>query len=149
MERVASFEEFRRNASAIREDDDVTLEGPVSAPVTSSPSRSSGKEEHYMFFRNLANIKHNIEEILAFDTAEIDAMISDGHDWAEDHVTVAKEDIQQVADWIRGEFEMKKSEPAEPAPAPEPAPEEEHEDDEESEETSKPEGGEEDDESEE
>ena len=148
MERVASFEEFKRNSSAIREDDEITLEGPVAEPVTSSPSRSSGKEEHYMFFRNLANIKHNIEEILAFDTAEIDAMIGDGHDWAEDHVTVAKEDIQQVADWIRGEFEMKKSEPAEPAIAPEPAPEEEHGDDE-SDETSEPEGGEEDEKSEE
>jgi hypothetical protein len=137
MERVASFEEFRKNSSAIREDDEITLDAPVEAPA-GSPDHS-GKEEHYMFFRNLTNIKHNIEEILAFDSAEIDAMISDGHDWAEDHVTVAKEDIQQVADWIRGEFEAKQSAPAEPAPTP--ATEEDH-DDEESDDTSKQEGDE-------
>jgi len=99
MEKVASFEEFRKKAMSIGEDDSAMIaEIPVDQDAH---AESSGKMEHYMFFQNLKTIKHNIEEILSMDPAKVDAMISDGHDWAEDHITTAKEDIQQVADWAR------------------------------------------------
>ena len=119
MEKVASFEEFRKKAMSIEEDDSTMVaEIPVDKDA---PAESSGKMEHYMFFQNLKTIKHNIEEILSMDPAKVDAMISDGHDWAEDHIATAKDDVQEVADWIRAgseEDEITKTqlvaEPAEP-----------------------------------
>jgi hypothetical protein len=118
MERVASFEEFRKKAISIGEDDSTMMaEIPVDQDAH---AESSGKMEHYMFFQNLKTIKHNIEEILSMDPSEVDAMISDGHDWAEDHIATAKDDVQEVADWIRAGSEeaMTKTqlvtEPAEP-----------------------------------
>ena len=111
MEKVASFEEFRKKIMTIEEDDSTMIaEIPVGQDA---PAESSGKEEHYMFFRNLMTIKHHIEEILSMDPAKVDAMIGDGHDWAEDHISAAKEDIQQVADWVRGEIDMEKTDKAE------------------------------------
>jgi hypothetical protein len=119
MEKVASFEEFRKKAMSIEEDDSAMIaEIPVDQDAH---AESSGKMEHYMFFQNLKTIKHNIEEILSMDPTKVDAMISDGHDWAEDHITTAKEDIQQVADWARAGSEEESiiktqlvTEPAEP-----------------------------------
>jgi hypothetical protein len=119
MEKVASFEEFRKKAMSIGEDDSTMIaEIPVDQDAH---AESSGKMEHYMFFQNLKTIKHNIEEILSMDPAKVDAMISDGHDWAEDHIATAKDDVQEVADWIRAgseEDEITKTqlvaEPAEP-----------------------------------
>jgi hypothetical protein len=119
MERIASFEEFRKKAISIGEDDSTMMaEIPVDQDAH---AESSGKMEHYMFFQNLKTIKHNIEEILSMDPSEVDAMISDGHDWAEDHIATAKDDVQEVADWIRAGSEEEAitktqlvTEPAEP-----------------------------------
>lgn len=119
MERIASFEEFRKKAISIGEDDSTMMaEIPVDQDAH---AESSGKMEHYMFFQNLKTIKHNIEEILSMDPLEVDAMISDGHDWAEDHIATAKDDVQEVADWIRAGSEEEAitktqlvTEPAEP-----------------------------------
>lgn len=119
MEKVASFEEFRKKSMSIGEDDSTMIaEIPVDQDAH---AESSGKMEHYMFFQNLKTIKHNIEEILSMDPAKVDAMISDGHDWAEDHIATAKDDVQEVADWIRAGSEEEAinknqlvAEPAEP-----------------------------------
>jgi hypothetical protein len=62
-------------------------------------------QKHYMFFRNLVSIKHNIEDMLKMDPNEVDAMLSDGHDWASDHIATANDDVQEVSGWLRGEFE--------------------------------------------
>jgi hypothetical protein len=59
--------------------------------------------KHYMFFQNLHTIKHYIDEILALPAETVDAMLSDGHDWAADHVSTSKDDIEEVASWIRSE----------------------------------------------
>lgn len=119
MEKVASFEEFRKKAMSIGEDDSTMIaEIPVDPDAH---SESSGKMEHYMFFQNLKTIKHNIEEILSMDPSKVNAMISDGHDWAEDHIATAKDDVQEVADWARAGIEEETinktqlvTEPAEP-----------------------------------
>jgi hypothetical protein len=59
------------------------------------------KEKHnYMFFGNLKAIQHKINEILEMNQSDVDKRISDGHDWANDHVAVAKDNIQQVHNWL-------------------------------------------------
>lgn len=55
---------------------------------------------NYMFFGNLRTIKNAIDEILKMDEAKIDKKISDGHDWANDHISEAKNNIEQVYHWI-------------------------------------------------
>jgi hypothetical protein len=52
--------------------------------------------KNYMFFQNLKTIKQQVEQILAMDVKEVDALLSDGHDWANDHVTTAKTDLDGV-----------------------------------------------------
>ena len=56
--------------------------------------------ENYMFFRNLITLRDNIDEMLSMDPQEVDAMISQGHDWVNDHVTAAKTNIEQVHNWL-------------------------------------------------
>jgi len=89
MERIVSFDDFKKKAMEIVEDD----------------NNMEGKPQHYMFFANLTSIKHYIEEILRMDPEEVDNHLKNGHDWAADHIATSKDDIQEVADWIRNEIE--------------------------------------------
>jgi hypothetical protein len=59
------------------------------------------KTEHYMFFANLKTIQNAVEQILKMNEKEIDERISNGHDWANDHVAVAKDNIEQVLHWLK------------------------------------------------
>lgn len=97
MERIASFEQFKNNGGSMDE---------YNSDIESVTNENDNDDKkHYMFFRNLASIKHNIEEILKMDPDQIDSMLENGHDWAADHIATAKDDIGEVAEWLRGEFE--------------------------------------------
>ena len=61
--------------------------------------------KHYMFFANLKNIKKKVEEILQMDPHVIDKALSDGHDWANDHVATSKDDIEEVHNWVTSRIE--------------------------------------------
>ncbi len=97
MERIASFEQFKNNEKP----EIVNNEDGLS--VTNENNNDDRK--HYMFFRNLASVKHNIEEMLGMDPDKIDELLENGHDWAADHIATSKDDIQEVTEWLRGEFE--------------------------------------------
>ena len=56
--------------------------------------------ENYMFFANLKTIKNAIDDMLKMNEAELDKRIADGHDWASDHMAVAKDNIEQVYHWV-------------------------------------------------
>jgi len=60
--------------------------------------------ENYMFFGNLENISKMAEEILEMDQEVVDDILMTGHDWAEDHISSAKENIQQVYEWLKTEM---------------------------------------------
>jgi hypothetical protein len=57
-----------------------------------------------MFFANLKNICKCCEVMLEMDKDVIDELLENGHDWAEDHMAAAKEDINQVYDWLKSEI---------------------------------------------
>jgi hypothetical protein len=59
------------------------------------------EEENYMFFSNLETIKRLVDKLLEMDKAEIDIMLKE-HDWASDHVTSSKDDIEEVFNFIAG-----------------------------------------------
>jgi hypothetical protein len=62
-----------------------------------------GRTENYMFFSNLKQMQRQIEMLMEIDPMIIEAILQNGHDWADDHITVAKEDIDQVFDFIMNE----------------------------------------------
>jgi hypothetical protein len=58
--------------------------------------KESHDHENYMFFNNLEGIKRMAEEILSMDHEMIDQKLSNGHDWATDHISVAAENLEHV-----------------------------------------------------
>jgi hypothetical protein len=60
---------------------------------------------NYMFFTNMEAIAGMAEEILEMDPESVDDILMTGHDWAEDHMTSAKENVQQVYEWLKTEIE--------------------------------------------
>jgi hypothetical protein len=91
MDRIISFDDFKKKSSELAEEvEQTTHEG-----------HQEGEKQHYMFFQNLASIKHYVDEILTMDPEKVDAMLQDGHDWASDHIATSKDDIQEVAEWLR------------------------------------------------
>jgi hypothetical protein len=59
--------------------------------------------ENYMFFSNLQQIHRQCEMLLKMDPQELDQIIKNGHDWADDHVSEAKNNMDQVFDFFMNE----------------------------------------------
>jgi hypothetical protein len=62
------------------------------------------KQSNYMFFSNLKQIKRQCEMMLDMDHSQIDEIIQNGHDWADDHISEAKTNIDQVFDFFKNEM---------------------------------------------
>jgi hypothetical protein len=58
---------------------------------------------NYMFFSNLKQIARQCKMLLEMDEEMIDEILIDGHDWADDHVSEAKTNMDQVFDFIMNE----------------------------------------------
>ncbi len=58
---------------------------------------------NYMFFSNLEQIKRQCEELLSLDPKIVEDILNNGHDWADDHITVSKENMSQVYDFMINE----------------------------------------------
>jgi hypothetical protein len=52
--------------------------------------------QNYMFFNNLITIKEAIEEMLQMDAHAVDQLLSDGHNWALDHLATSADDVEEV-----------------------------------------------------
>ena len=61
--------------------------------------------ENYMFFSNLKLMRRQIDLILEMDQDMVDQILQNGHDWADDHVTEAKTNMDQVFDFLMNETE--------------------------------------------
>jgi hypothetical protein len=75
---------------------DLTKLRQLNLAKTLKGMKESHDHENYMFFTNLENIKRMAEEILAMDHNEMDQKLTDGHDWATDHISVANENLEHV-----------------------------------------------------
>lgn len=60
---------------------------------------------NYMFFSNLKQMKRQIEMMMEMDPNMIDDIIQNGHDWADDHISGAKTNVDQVFDFLKNEFD--------------------------------------------
>lgn len=61
------------------------------------------ESSRYMFFSNLEQIKRQAEMLLDMNEDELNEILENGHDWAQDHIATAKESIDQVFDFIMNE----------------------------------------------
>lgn len=59
--------------------------------------------ENYMFFGNLETVKRHAEMLLALNPTEVDAILKDGHNWAADHISTCKDDIEEVCNFLQNE----------------------------------------------
>lgn len=63
-----------------------------------------GRTENYMFFSNLKQMQRQIKFLMEIDPQIIDMILQNGHDWADDHITEAKTNMDQVFDFIMNEI---------------------------------------------
>lgn len=64
----------------------------------------SENKDNYMFFQNLKTIKGAVDEMLTYNPELVDAFLSDGHDWANDHIATSKDDIEEVFNFIKSKM---------------------------------------------
>ena len=62
-----------------------------------------GKIENYMFFSNLEQMVRQAQLLLELDPMQIEKILQGGHDWADDHIATAKENLDQVFDFLMNE----------------------------------------------
>jgi hypothetical protein len=66
------------------------------------------EEEHkrssrYMFFSNLQQMRRQCDLLLDLDEEMVESILENGHDWAQDHISEAKNNMDQVFDFIMNE----------------------------------------------
>lgn len=66
------------------------------------PKQSGMEQEtqYYMFFQNLKQIHKQTGRLLQMSKTEIDSILQDGHDWAADHISTAKDDVEEVYNFL-------------------------------------------------
>jgi hypothetical protein len=60
---------------------------------------STPKQENYMFFGNIEQMKRQCELLMSEDKNQIDSILKE-HDWAQDHIAEAKSLLDQVFDFL-------------------------------------------------
>jgi hypothetical protein len=59
--------------------------------------------QRYMFFSNLEQMRRQCDLLLDFDRSEVESILDNGHDWAQDHISEAKNNMDQVFDFMMNE----------------------------------------------
>lgn len=78
---------------------DATKKRRLELAKTLKSIKENHEEGNYMFFSNLETIKRLVDKLLEMDKSEIDTMLNE-HDWASDHITSSKDDIEEVFNFI-------------------------------------------------
>lgn len=63
-----------------------------------------GDIQNYMFFGNLKTIKRLVDKMLEMDESEVDSILTNGHNWALDHIATSKDDVEEVFNFLAGEI---------------------------------------------
>ena len=61
------------------------------------------RSERYMFFSNLQQMRRQCDLLLDLDKDMVESILDDGHDWAQDHIAEAKNNLDQVFDFMMNE----------------------------------------------
>ncbi len=55
------------------------------------------ESERYMFFSNLQQMRRQCDILLEMDKDTVENILSSGHDWAQDHIAEAKNNILKTS----------------------------------------------------
>jgi hypothetical protein len=75
-----------------------------------SDSEKNAIGDRYMFFSNLEQMCRQIQYLLEFDKEKIEQILSNGHDWAQDHIAESKTNLDQVFDFLMNELKQNQNE---------------------------------------
>ena len=64
---------------------------------------SEKHSSRYMFFSNLEQMRRQCDLLLDLNKDEIEQILENGHDWAQDHIAEAKNNMDQVFDFLMNE----------------------------------------------
>jgi dsDNA-specific endonuclease/ATPase MutS2 len=59
--------------------------------------------QRYMFFSNLEQMRRQCDLLLDLDHEMVESILDNGHDWAQDHISEAKNNMDQVFDFLMNE----------------------------------------------
>jgi uncharacterized protein (UPF0276 family) len=71
--------------------------------IGDKPSRQEKESSRYMFFSNLEQMRRQCDLLLDLDHSMVESILDNGHDWAQDHIAEAKNNMDQVFDFIMNE----------------------------------------------
>ena len=58
------------------------------------------RSSRYMFFSNLEQMRRQCDLLLDLDQEMVESILENGHDWAQDHIAEAKNNMDQVFDFL-------------------------------------------------
>ena len=61
------------------------------------------RSSRYMFFSNLQQMRRQCDLLLDLDQDMVESILEGGHDWAKDHIAEAKNNMDQVFDFMMNE----------------------------------------------
>jgi hypothetical protein len=81
---------------------DFTQKQEKNVKKTAEKLKKSIKEDlgNYMFFQNLKTIKQMVDDLLKLDEKMVDDILANEHDWANDHITTSKDDVEEVHNFL-------------------------------------------------
>ena len=62
------------------------------------------QSERYMFFSNLEQMHRQCEILLSIPKDDVENILNNGHDWAQDHIAESKNNLDQVFDFMMNEI---------------------------------------------
>jgi hypothetical protein len=82
---------------------DRLIRKAIRETVEGTPSRQEKESSRYMFFSNLEQMRRQCDMLLDFDHNMVESILDNGHDWAQDHIAEAKNNMDQVFDFMMNE----------------------------------------------
>ena len=79
-------------------------ESDLASIVSKVLQEAKHENDRYMFFSNLEQIKRQADMLLEMDKDILHSILENGHDWAQDHVASAKENMDQIFDFFMNEI---------------------------------------------
>ena len=64
----------------------------------------SREQQNYMFFQNVKTICDAAKGIMAMNEDNVDKILSNGHDWASDHIATSKDDMEEVYNFLKNKM---------------------------------------------
>jgi hypothetical protein len=82
---------------------DYIIKRVIKETFEDKPSTQEMESSRYMFFSNLEQMRRQCDILLDLDHSMIEEILENGHDWAQDHIAEAKNNMDQVFDFLMNE----------------------------------------------